>query len=154
MSEKKMVRRSVAIVLGIACIILAVGLVGAFAYYVPMVNDRNSMIANLNDTVNLAKFTVWIQNATAWPEGGNQFSAPYRGFIKVDLICTLDPYLSIPAIPITVRVTYATPGIAYDNNQTIFTAGSAFFPILPCDSIFVGIYYLPSFDVVTITYYY
>jgi hypothetical protein len=128
MSEKKMVRRSVAIVLGVICIILAVGLAGAFAYYVPMVNDRNSMIANLNDTVNLAKSTVWIQNATAWPEGGNQFSASYCGYIKVDINCTLSPYVSHPLARLTVRVTYATLGISYDDNQTIVTAGSAFFP--------------------------
>ena len=46
---KKIVRRSVAIAIGIICIILAVGLVGAFAYYMPIVNDKNSMITDLQN---------------------------------------------------------------------------------------------------------
>jgi hypothetical protein len=49
MSEKKMVRRSVAVALGTICIILAVSLVGAFAYYTPIINDKNSMITNLQN---------------------------------------------------------------------------------------------------------
>jgi septal ring factor EnvC (AmiA/AmiB activator) len=46
MSEKKVVRRTVVIALGIICIILVVGVVGAFAYYVPIINDKNNTIAN------------------------------------------------------------------------------------------------------------
>jgi len=46
---KRMVRRSVAVALGIICIILAVSLVGAFEYYTPIINDKNSMITNLQN---------------------------------------------------------------------------------------------------------
>jgi predicted PurR-regulated permease PerM len=176
MSEKKTARRSVAIALGIVCIILLAGIGGAMAYYTMTINDKNTkydaltnyknqletwlagnitdlqnQVNDLNDTLNLGKSTVWIQNATAWPEGGYQFSASYCGYIKVDLISSI--YGPIPAIPITVRVMYATLGIAYDDSQTILTAGSAFFPILPCNNTVVKISYLPSFDSVTITYY-
>jgi hypothetical protein len=52
MSEKKpkkMVSRNVAVAFGIICIILAVSLVGAFAYYTPMINDKNSIITNLQN---------------------------------------------------------------------------------------------------------
>ncbi len=42
MSEKKVVRRSVAIALGIACIILIAGIGGAVAYYTRIINDKNS----------------------------------------------------------------------------------------------------------------
>jgi hypothetical protein len=42
MSEKKVVRRSVAIALGIICIILIAGLGGAMAYYTMIVNDKNT----------------------------------------------------------------------------------------------------------------
>jgi len=42
MSEKKVVRRNVAIALGIACIILIAGLGGAMAYYSMVVNDKNT----------------------------------------------------------------------------------------------------------------
>jgi hypothetical protein len=48
MNEKKMVSRSVAIVLGIVCIILGASLGGIFAYYVPLVNDKNNIISSLN----------------------------------------------------------------------------------------------------------
>jgi hypothetical protein len=46
---KRMVRRSVVIALGIICIILAVSLVGAFEYFTPIINDKNSMIASLQN---------------------------------------------------------------------------------------------------------
>ncbi|MCJ7699779.1 hypothetical protein MUO56_06015 [Candidatus Bathyarchaeota archaeon] len=43
MSEKKVVRRSVAIALGIACVILIAGLGGVMAYYSTVVNDKNTI---------------------------------------------------------------------------------------------------------------
>ncbi len=47
---KKMVRRSVAFALGIICIILISGLVGAFAYYhyTPIINDKDNTVSSLN----------------------------------------------------------------------------------------------------------
>lgn len=42
MSEKKVVRRSVAIALGIICIIFIAGLGGVMAYYSTVVNDKNT----------------------------------------------------------------------------------------------------------------
>jgi hypothetical protein len=45
---RKFVRRSVAITLGIICILLAASLIGACAYFVPMVNDKNNTISSLN----------------------------------------------------------------------------------------------------------
>lgn len=47
MSEKKMVTRSVAIGLGIICIILVVGFVGAFAIYMPALARANSLTSSL-----------------------------------------------------------------------------------------------------------
>ena len=48
MSEKKMVRRSVAMALGIICVVVVAGLAGAFAYYV---NDKNNTISSLTSQV-------------------------------------------------------------------------------------------------------
>jgi hypothetical protein len=157
MSERKVVRRSTAIELGLVCIVLLASLVGVLFYYSMQVstlnNDKNTLtnyknqleiwlagnitdlqdqVNDLTDTLNLVKSTVWIdrQNATAYPEGGYQFSASYCGYIKVDFIPTIDGW--IPPIPFTLRVMYAALGIAYDDNQTIITAGSAssrFFPV-------------------------
>jgi DNA-binding transcriptional ArsR family regulator len=46
-SENKVVGRNVALALGIICIVLAATLVGAFAYYVPMINDKDHTISSL-----------------------------------------------------------------------------------------------------------
>jgi hypothetical protein len=51
LSEKKTARRSVAIALGIICIVLASGLVGALVYYVSLVNDKDSAISVLNSQI-------------------------------------------------------------------------------------------------------
>jgi uncharacterized protein YlxW (UPF0749 family) len=46
---KKMVRRSVAVALGIICIVLVVvGLVGTVTYVMPMINDKDDTISSLN----------------------------------------------------------------------------------------------------------
>jgi hypothetical protein len=57
--ERKVVGKSIVIVLGIACMILVASLVGAFAYYVPMVNSKNSTISSLNSQI------ANLQNQTA-----------------------------------------------------------------------------------------
>ena len=52
MSVKKVVGRNVVGAFGIICIILLVGLVGAFAYYMPMISQLNSNVTNLKNQVN------------------------------------------------------------------------------------------------------
>jgi len=42
MSQKKVVGRRIAIELGIVCVILIAGLIGAVAYYTTVINDKNS----------------------------------------------------------------------------------------------------------------
>jgi hypothetical protein len=46
MSEKKVVRRNVAIALGIVCILLIAGIGGAMAYYTMVINDKNTAYDN------------------------------------------------------------------------------------------------------------
>jgi hypothetical protein len=48
MSEKKIVGRSVAVALGIGCIVLLEGLVGAVLVYTSMINEDNNTISSLN----------------------------------------------------------------------------------------------------------
>ena len=57
--ERKVVGKSIAIVLGIACMILVGSLVGAFVYYVPLVDSKDSAISSLNSQV------ANLQNQTA-----------------------------------------------------------------------------------------
>jgi|APFre7841882654_1041346.scaffolds.fasta_scaffold00069_17 cell division protein FtsB len=57
----RMVRRSVAVALGIICIILIAGLGGAFAYYI---NDRNNTISALNSQISDKNNQISGLNAT------------------------------------------------------------------------------------------
>jgi prefoldin subunit 5 len=57
---KKMVRRSVAIALGIICVVVVAGLAGTFAYYV---NDKNNTISSLDSQIsNLQNQISSLQN--------------------------------------------------------------------------------------------
>jgi uncharacterized coiled-coil protein SlyX len=49
--QRKIVSRTMVIALGLICIILAAGLVGAIAFYMPMVNNLESQIAERNSTI-------------------------------------------------------------------------------------------------------
>jgi predicted PurR-regulated permease PerM len=48
MSQKKMVRRDVAVALGIVCILLIAALGGAMVYYTITINDKNNQINSIN----------------------------------------------------------------------------------------------------------
>jgi len=81
MSEKKVVGRNVAIALGIICIVLAVGLVGAIANYTSIISGKDNTIASLNSQINslnseIASLNLQIGNLTSqnsrlrmWLEG-------------------------------------------------------------------------------------
>jgi DNA-binding transcriptional ArsR family regulator len=49
--QETLATRTISLALGIICILLAVTVVGAFAYYVPLVDNKNTMIASLNSQV-------------------------------------------------------------------------------------------------------
>jgi hypothetical protein len=73
-----MVRKSVAIALGTVCIILGALLVGTTIYFTSTINDtinqKDSMIRDLNDTLNLMKYTIWVNNQTVTQTAGNYTS--------------------------------------------------------------------------------
>ena len=83
MSEKKTVRRSVAIAFGIICIVLASGLVGALAYYVSLVNDKDNAISMLNSQI--SQLTLNITNLQ------NQVNSILNGSTPFLDIITSDP---------------------------------------------------------------
>jgi hypothetical protein len=142
-SEKKVIGRNVAIALGIICIILAVGLVVA-----------DSQISSLNDTVNLAKSTIWVNSQTVSQSAGSYtkwtFSASYAGYVEVDVESA------------TVNNTYVEMswyyiyGIAYD--KTVNGSTRTLFPVLPTVSIQIDVgnrnLINGTTEMVTITYYY
>jgi hypothetical protein len=97
-TEKKMVRRSVATALGIICILLVVvGLVGGVAYIAPMINTKDSTISNLQTSLNenIIAYNNYVEdhnytneqyvseNASAY-ELGYKAGVTSRGFDIVD----------------------------------------------------------------------
>jgi uncharacterized coiled-coil protein SlyX len=63
MSEKKVVGRTVAIALGIICIILAVGLVGAIANYTSIISGKDNTIVSLNSQITTKDNTISSLNS-------------------------------------------------------------------------------------------
>ena len=61
---KRMVRRSVAIALGIVCVLLIAGLGGAVAYHTMAINDKDNKINSENNTINQLIATMADQNNT------------------------------------------------------------------------------------------
>lgn len=139
MGEKRMVRRNVAAALGIICIIVVGGLLGAFAYYIngkdntisslrsqissywAQNRDLRDQVNDLNETVNLRKSEVWLEN-DEWlsqPAGACNswnFSAPYAGIISVLAQSSAGPNAY-------VRVIWNSNGINYDNSITGNSSG-------------------------------
>jgi hypothetical protein len=148
MSEKKVVRRNVAIALGIICIVLTMGLIGAILGLQNQVND-------LNSTLNLDKSTVWISDQTLeqpanfytnWAPG---FSASYCGYVSVRVTSTTTNTY--------VRIIYTSYGANCDNQIVVGTNGTAVFPVLPSSSIEIRVgntNFNGANETVTITYHY
>jgi len=66
MSRKEVVGRNIAIALGIICVVMAVGLIGAIANYTSIISEKDRTIASLNSQINslqskLAQTQTWLQ---------------------------------------------------------------------------------------------
>jgi hypothetical protein len=61
---KKLAGRATATTLGIICIVLTATLAGAFAYYVPLVDSRNSTISSLNSQITSLQNQIASDNIT------------------------------------------------------------------------------------------
>ena len=72
---KKMIRRTIALGLGIVCIVLVVvSLVGAVTYIMPMINDKDNTISSLNTEISQSN-----TNNTNLQNQNNQIQAWLRG---------------------------------------------------------------------------
>jgi len=175
-SEKKVVRRSVAIALGIGCIVLLVGLVGAVLIYTSMINEDNSTISSLNfqitdkdsqisslntsktslqnqindlnNITNLEKSETWVNSQTVSSSGYWSYSTDmvfYAGYVSVWVQTSTSSTT-------TVRASWSSNGINYDNAINVGTSGKAVFPVLPT-TVKIEIENSDLFTA-TITYYY
>ncbi|MEM3743852.1 MAG: hypothetical protein QXW43_04920 [Candidatus Methanomethyliaceae archaeon] len=169
MSEKKVVDRNVAIALGIICVLLAVGLVGAVMNYTSIISGKDSTIASLNSQItnlknqvndlnsiiNLEKSTVWVSDQTVSQPAGSytqwKVSASYAGYVSVRVqTSTTDKTY--------VRVIWSSYGVHYDQSITVGVSGTAVFPILPASNIEIRVgnsnLFSGATETVTITYHY
>jgi len=138
LSEKKVVRRSVAVGLGIICILLIAGLGGALAYYVSThhytdsdYDSLNSQNTNLYNIVNLADSTVWVNDTTVTQTASNytswHFYGGYAGYVLVSVQTSTTDTTYVEVIYSAV---YSAYSINYDNTITVGTNGTAAFPVL------------------------
>jgi hypothetical protein len=73
MSEKKVVRRSVTIALGIICVILTVGIVGAIANYTSVISGKDNTISSRDSQIsNLQTQNKQVQT---WLDGNETYYA-------------------------------------------------------------------------------
>jgi hypothetical protein len=193
-SEKKVVGRTVAIALGIICIVLAVGLVGAIADYRSIIGNKDNTIStqgsqisnlqtwlsgnittntnyvnshsytneqyqdlqnqntnlqneinDLNNITNLKKSMIWdvgTINATFWNDTEPVF---YAGYVSVWIQISTSNST-------TVRATWSSYGVNYDQTVIVGTSGRLVFPVLP-STVSITVEHTSLFTVI-ITYYY
>lgn len=143
MDEDILVSRRVIIGLGIICVLLVVvSLVGAFAYYRPIIDDKDNTISSLNSQLSnvegnfsnfelLKDFTVVASNKTVTPldsyVGGYigyafDFSALDSGYVSVTVN---DPTEN----PTTVAIVYWNLGYTFYYKLEIPTNGTSYFPV-------------------------
>jgi hypothetical protein len=141
-SEKKVVSRTVAIGLGIVCIVLLVGLVGAILVYSSMIDNKNNKISDLNQQItslssqvaelvsiaNLNESTAWLNFENISIQAGYEnvwnFISAYAGYVSVQVF-------SLTADNIYVRVDYHSYGVNYNNQIDVGMGGTVVFPVLP-----------------------
>ncbi|MCZ2808331.1 MAG: hypothetical protein O2V44_03145 [Candidatus Bathyarchaeota archaeon] len=166
-SEKRVVRRTVAIGLGIVCIMLLVGLVGVILVYSSMIDSKddaisdlnqqitslNSQVADLTSIANLSKSMYWLSFKNVSIRAGYEnvwnFISKYAGYVSVQIF-------SSTADTIYVRVNYHSHGVHYDNQINVGMGGTAVFPVLPAPiQISIGNVDMTAVTAtVTIIYYY
>jgi hypothetical protein len=162
--EKKVVSRTVAIALGLICIILVVGLIGVIADYTSIINGKDNNISDLQSRLNVLTFftnsTKWVNSQTIMQRAGSYtnwtFQAVYAGFVTVSV--TRIPVLTMP-FNVSVEVKWFYAGVEYDNQTTIYQPSVLTFPVLPASIEFrVGNFNLSGGEAlaenVTITYWY
>lgn len=168
--EKKVVRRSVAIALGIVCIILIASMVAVVTIQSISYTEKEAEIAHqllrlwhdgtlsisLGDVNNLLQSDVLWKNKTI-----TEPTDSYRTFTLTNYINN-SGYLTIDLT--TAYSTEVYVGITYDSgyirvtNMSRFIYGTASFPVVPCPSVEIGFGNFASGGnqtlTVTVTYYY
>jgi flagellar basal body-associated protein FliL len=160
---RRVVGRSIAIALGIVCILLIAVLGGVMAYYVSYVSGHHhtdSDYDSINSIVNLANSTVWVNNQTISQPAG-QFtnwteSVNYSGFVIVNVLSANATVLA--QVSYFSWSNYFYYALSYDTQKTVNPSHIVWFPVLPSSNVTVGVgngnLVDGATETVTITYYY
>jgi hypothetical protein len=173
MSEKKMIRRSVASAIGIVFIIILASVIGDYMIYEnntisslnSQVSQLNSKITNLQSRVDeftsilglgksivlsVSRNTLILPNSYALILSSRD-SPPYAGYVSVEVNESTSPSTY-------VEVKYTALGVNYDNRVVVGTSGTEFFPVLPAISIRISVgadsASIETVNSITVTYYY
>jgi hypothetical protein len=146
MSEKRVVRRSIAVTLGIICIISLASLLGTTAAYWSMMNEKDKEISSLrnekanmqnnltglNDIVALAKSEQWFTNDTLTIMPNSDFTIlhpiNYAGYISVQIESSTTNRTYVQAY-------YNSHELNYSNRVTVGLGETVFFPVLPSQDL-------------------
>lgn len=166
-ASKKMVRRSVAVALGIVCIVL----IGALSVAMSLTFSSSSQVNDLTDSLNLRKYVVLLREKDFYQLAGDYtswtFSANVSGYVLVRVATGGNVYVRIiynASLPIGIvdstLVDYGTfYNYQYDSQETVSGIGGALFPVLPSSNIEIRIGNTYTFsgatsEIVSIIYYY
>jgi predicted PurR-regulated permease PerM len=155
MSEKKVVSRKIAIILGLVCIILAVGLVAVFAYDNSVISGLQGQVNDLNSIIRLEKSDLIVESQTINQGARSEsvvksMSIPYSGYLHVSSTSTTDNAYFV--------VQYWFKDRLYSQSGVVGTSGELVLAVLKSDSctIYVGNknWVNGATHTVTVTYYY
>jgi uncharacterized coiled-coil protein SlyX len=120
-SQKKVVGRTVVIALGMVCIVLLAGLVGAIAFYTPMINNLESQTAQKDNTISSLNNTISSLNSqiSALNNSLNQISSSTSS--KDTQIAALNAQISS-----LTNILYLNASTYLANNQAITQDASAY----------------------------
>jgi hypothetical protein len=158
MSERSVVRRSIAIAVGIVCILLIASLGGILAYYVPIVSEKDKSMSSLNhayneyvrshsynnsdyialeDKLGEINSVLNLTERVIWEEGS--VNQPAGSYTNLTESANYAGYVVVGGSSTSnytyVRVIYSSHGVNYDNQISIGSFGVARFPILPSPNI-------------------
>ncbi|HXX87326.1 MAG TPA: hypothetical protein VEH86_02635 [Candidatus Acidoferrum sp.] len=172
MSEERVVRRSVANILGLLCVILAVVVAGVLAYYTTTINGKNFQISSLNSQVTNQQDQIGdltsilnLNNSTIWVNGEN-VSSPANGYAVWSSTGIVIPYAGYVSVQVDsysaslnnyVQMVWTSHELAFDYKEGFSNNGTMVFPILSTPNLEIDIgtvdHSTATFNV-TITYYY
>lgn len=182
MSERKMVRSSVAVALGIICIILIIVIAylstnilseqnnsSTYNSYVLAHGHSNAdydalqnQVNDLNDTVNLKKYTGWLNNQTISNTAGNVANwkpttlVSYAGYVAVQVNSLTGNNNTFVEMKFSSAI-FSSGTYNADVRQPVGVSGTVVFPILPTTNLEVNIGTLDgsaATETVTIVYFY